>query len=66
MLRTINGGALPVTVLTRADFQLDITAETLYVKPDGVFTDVTHYRRTNIGVIELTIEGSGLSFIYSK
>jgi hypothetical protein len=71
VLRTINGSALPVTVLARTNFQLDITAETLFAQPSGDFTDVTHYRRDTLGVVDLpadtlggrwTVRGSVVSF----
>jgi len=52
VLRSVNGGALPITVLTNGSLKLEITSETLFVKSAGTFSDVTHYRRTNVDVVD--------------
>jgi len=59
VLRTVNGGALPITVLTNGNLVLEITSETLFVKSSGSFSDVTHYRRTNLGVIDTPADTLG-------
>ena len=51
-LRTVNNFPLPVTVLTQTNLKLEILSETLYVKPSGTFSDVTHYRRTTAEVVD--------------
>jgi hypothetical protein len=62
VLRTINGGGLPVVVINRVDLKLQIAAETLFMKPSGQFSDITHYIRSDsVGVVDLpadTLDGS--------
>lgn len=59
VLRTVNGGALPITVLTNGNLKLEITSETLFVKSSAVFLDVTHYKRTNLDVIDTPADTLG-------
>jgi hypothetical protein len=59
VLRTVNGGPLPITIITRTDFKLEISSETLFVKPSGVFADVTHYVRTNLNVVDTPADTLG-------
>ena len=53
VMRTINGNALPFTVLTTTDVKLEITSDTMFLSSNGAFRDVTRYRRTTNGVVDL-------------
>ena len=60
-LRTINDGTLPYAVLQQTDLKLEITADTMSMTTNGVFRDITHYRRTRVTVIDYpadTLNGS--------
>ena len=59
VLRTVNGGALPITVLTNGNLKLEIASETLFVKSSGAFSDVTHYRRTIVEVVDTPADTLG-------
>lgn len=60
-MQSINGGALPFTVLTTDDVKLEITYDTIYLSTSGNFRDVTRYRRTTKGVVDYpadTLDGN--------
>ena len=60
-LRMINDGTLPYAVLQQTDLKLEITADTMSMTTNGVFRDITHYRRTRVTVIDYpadTLNGS--------
>jgi len=58
--RTINGGTLPVRVLTQTNLTLDIAAETLFMTSGGTFSDVTHYIRSDsVGTVDLPADTLG-------
>ena len=45
-LRTMNNVPLPFALINTAAEYLEVTSDTVSMKGDGSFTDVTHYNRT--------------------
>jgi hypothetical protein len=67
VLRTVNGGNLPITVLTEVNLKLEIAAETLFIKSGGAFSDVTHYIRTDsVGLVDRPADTLGGTWSLDK